>query len=387
MLKSVKKLLINFILMFLTFGFCIVLFEIIMNVVSPESSGYFTLIPKTTITMLPDSSIFPGIHGASVFKTNKYGIRGREITAMDTLKILTVGGSTTECLYLDQSETWQTLLENKMNENIFQKKVWVGNIGKSGLTSFDNFIQLKFSFSNLPKIDVLMVMVGINDMLAFIAKDKKNAFIHDNEIIRDSIVPKVFARYPKSGALSIIKNSRLYRLVRNVYVQIKFNDVIQNDSGKVYNKWRANKKKSKRIIDHPPDLRVGLDEYEKNIDSIITIMTNRVKKIIFLSQASIWRSDLTKYEINLLWMGGKGDYQKTPGQEYYSVNVLGHCIELFNNKLKEICLRRNVELIDICQNIPKDTSAFYDDVHFNENGARILANLLFSQIKNIHYSK
>ena len=369
--------------MFLTLGFCVVLFEIFMNVVSPESSGYFTLIPKTTITMLPDPSIFPGIHGASVFKTNKYGIRGREITAMDTLKILTVGGSTTECLYLDQSETWQTLFENKMNENIFQKKVWVGNIGKSGLTSFDNFIQLKFSYSNLPQIDVLMVMVGINDMFAFIAKDKKNAFIHDNEIIRDSIVPKVFARYPKSGAFSIIKNSRLYRLVKNVYVQIKFNDVIQNDSGKIYNKWRANKKNSKRIIDHPPDLRVALDEYERNIDSIITIMNNRVKKIIFLSQASIWRSDLTEYETNLLWMGGKGDYQKTSGKEYYSVNVLGHCIELYNNKLKEICLRRNVELIDICQNIPKDTSAFYDDVHFNENGAKLIADRIYSNlIKN-----
>src|SRR3989339_1653451 len=114
MLKSVKEFAINFLLMFLTLGFCIVLFEIIMNVVSPESSGYFTLIPQTTITMLPDSSIFPGIHGVSVFKTNKYGIRGREITAMDTLKILTVGGSTTECLYLDQSETWQALLEEKM---------------------------------------------------------------------------------------------------------------------------------------------------------------------------------------------------------------------------------------------------------------------------------
>ena len=46
-------------------------------------------------------------------------------------RILTLGGSSTECLVLDQTEAWPQLLQDRLNEtNKYQ--VWVGNAGQSG---------------------------------------------------------------------------------------------------------------------------------------------------------------------------------------------------------------------------------------------------------------
>jgi hypothetical protein len=52
----------------------------------------------------PDPALLPGISGDSRFDVDSDGIRGDEMPRGDAYRILAVGGSTTECLYLDQEE-------------------------------------------------------------------------------------------------------------------------------------------------------------------------------------------------------------------------------------------------------------------------------------------
>jgi hypothetical protein len=46
---------------------------------------------------------------------------------------------------------------------------------------------------------------------------------------------------------------------------------------------------------------------------------------------------------------------------------------IYNEKLKEVCHQRGVECLDLDSKLAKNTDIFYDDVHFNENGARAVA--------------
>ena len=45
-------------------------------------------------------------------------------------------------------------------------------------------------------------------------------------------------------------------------------------------------------------------------------------------------------------------------------------MELFNDEMRAIAKDLNVALYDVAEALPKASSHFYDDVHFNERGAR-----------------
>lgn len=86
------------------------------------------------------STVLPGISEAGGFHTNSEGIRGDEFASEQKYRILAVGGSTTECLYLDDKEAWPYLLQTKISQSK-DAPIWVGSIGYGaattlGITSF-----------------------------------------------------------------------------------------------------------------------------------------------------------------------------------------------------------------------------------------------------------
>jgi len=82
---------------------------------------------------------------------------------------------------------------------------------------------------------------------------------------------------------------------------------------------------------------------------------------------------------SLLWLGGVDDFQNETGKPYYSVDALYEGIEKYNNVLLKICKVRKVECVDLSE-LEKDKTVFYDDVHFNESGARKVATVLAQHI-------
>lgn len=48
----------------------------------------------------------------------------------------------------------------------------------------------------------------------------------------------------------------------------------------------------------------------------------------------------------------------------------------YNETLSKVCRAQHVECIDLASLLPKDTSVFYDDIHFNEEGADKVAEIL-----------
>ena len=110
----------------------------------------------------------PGIEGESRFTVNSLGIRGPELPPREAAyRILCVGGSTTECLYLDDTESWPHLLMEMLSQQRYRQPVWVGNIGMSGYSTVHH---LKFlSEDDLRKqIDCVLFMVGANDFGTFL---------------------------------------------------------------------------------------------------------------------------------------------------------------------------------------------------------------------------
>ena len=69
---------------------------------------------------------------------------------------------------------------------------------------------------------------------------------------------------------------------------------------------------------------------------------------------------------------------------YYSPAALAKGLEAYNARLLDICRRRGAECVDLASMLAKDTSVFYDDLHFNESGARKVAAVLASYLAAEH---
>jgi hypothetical protein len=76
----------------------------------------------------------------------------------------------------------------------------------------------------------------------------------------------------------------------------------------------------------------------------------------------------------LFWLGDdrKGNY--------FKVEALGHGLAQYNHRLREACARNDVICIEL-ESLNDRPELFYDEYHFNEAGAREVAELL---AKSLH---
>jgi hypothetical protein len=75
-------------------------------------------------------------------------------------------------------------------------------------------------------------------------------------------------------------------------------------------------------------------------------------------------------------MGGIGAFQREPGCAYYSPAALAEGLARFNAELAAVAGERGRVLLDLARELDGEPSSFYDDVHFNEAGARRVASFL-----------
>ncbi len=299
--------------------------------------------------------IMPGVSPNGRFYTNSYGIRGDEFNKRQRYRVLTLGGSTTEFLYIDQQKSWPYILQKELTR-YYGYPVWVGNIGKSGLSTKGNLLELRHLLPQYPKVDLIIALIGFNDFqieLGGIRLANERKSQEEQEDI-------VFAMHPKRSLSGPRQNK---------------SGIIEDEAGKWYLAARNARRNARQILDELPDLSSALIQYEKNLNEIIDIAKNSSSRIIFLTQPFIWHKGLTEAEQQLLWFG----FANVEGV-YYSVDVLNRGLMAFNQKLMEVCQKRGIECIDIERLLPKNTSVFYDDVHFNESGCEQVAAIIYDYL-------
>ena len=343
---------------------------------------YFVWRPYLHKAFQPKSEAMLGIEGESHFIINSQGLRGDEFSPDDDYRILAIGGSTTECLYVDQSEAWPHLLQDMLNENNRGLHTWIGNVGRAGLTAREHVLEMEFLLPQYPDLDAVILLAGINDFnLRLEQGDTYQPDYMNAPGSRQTLMSRTFAVYPKRDRdlLPYYQQSAVWRLAdRFQQAQSKIDAAeeveFQDENGGVFNRRRAQRKNA-AIREKLPDLSAALDEYSQNLNTIVDIADAHDVRLILVTQPFLWRGDLTKEEEDLLWWGWG------PGREYfYSVEALIDGLSAYNERVQQICRQRQVECIDLANTLPQDTTVFFDDVHFTERGneqvARFVADYL-----------
>lgn len=365
-----------------------------LRILMPAPKVYRMLLPGKR-EFQPDSRFIHGITGTASYAVNEQGIRGRDFGPDSAeYRILLVGGSTTECGLLDDSENWGTIAERDLGVTGDGRRVWVGNVGRSGLTSRDHAVTVKYLLAQYPRIDVVVVLLGVNDLTAALRQagsyrsptplsdpaaeriQVRNAFAMSPGGFREMLTPDLVpVRTPWH------KRAHLYQLGRRARVGWQARKVVSGRGGADIGGWRANRQSASRIIDSLPDLMRPLADYRASLEAIVAEARKRNTEVVFMTQPALWKDKMTPAEERLIWLGGTGRFQEEPGHAYYSIPALAKAMDRYNAEGLAVCRAAGLACLDLASRIPRDTSMFYDDVHFTEAGAAAVGHSLAAHLR------
>jgi lysophospholipase L1-like esterase len=344
------------------------LLEGALRVLAP--SRFFVWPPGLAVTFEPDPVVLPGVSGDSSFRTNSEGMRGREPPREESYRILAVGGSTTECLYLDQEEAWPRLLEHQLEAG--GRRVFVGNVGMGGRASRDHRLQLEKLLPQHPEIQAVIALMGINDLQQRLERELRPSGPFGPSDYRHAfmVVPDVWLTPPGAPAWS---RTRIAGLLRSFWTPPPPSSLVQDRAGRFYQGLRARRAAAPRQA-LLPDLSSALDEYRANLEAMADFARARGVRLVFMTQPVLWRARLPGTAEALLWFGWSGS------GEYYDTDQLAEAMARYNGVVRDVCAERGLSCIDLADALPRSTSMFYDDCHFTERGARVTAALVAERL-------
>jgi lysophospholipase L1-like esterase len=309
--------------------------------------------PATVSIFHPQPDVMPGIEGSeSLFTTNSLGLRGPELPTRDSAyRILCVGGSTTECPYIDDSHSWPWRVMQALNQRPHGRPVWIGNAGMSGFSTVEHLAFLESS-SMVSEMDCLMFMVGVNDLCRSLSKNSTA----EEERKAASLAPL----WTRSNILGLVRR----RWQATQYDRIALEDVM----GAVY-VVRRERRQAAILHDELPDLNPDLQEYAARIRVLIETCRRKGVRPVFMTQPMLWSNHLSSHAQSLLWLGwiDRGNY--------CTAKSLSDGIGKYNATLQDTCEQLGVECIDLSP-LNGQESLFFDDCHFNDAGSAAVATLL-----------
>lgn len=328
--------------------------------------GHFIWQPGTHLTFHPAPGRMPGVEGTSKFTINADGLRG-EVLSDDRYNILCLGGSTTECAFLDDSEAWPQLLQEQLNAAAGTPRYRVVNGGRSGLSMRHHVLQARILTEEHPEIDAVIVLTGVNDLLHHL--DRGLPTTTPDEVRREA-----FLQFPDSAHRPFL-NSRILYLIGQLNAEEKPVPVahVQDDAGKIYDKWRRHRQQAEADSNFVAEPVAPALLHLRGLEELSELRKSRDIDLLLLTQPVMWHPWISKYRRQYFWMGGTGDYQSEPGHAYYSVEALAKAMTAMNENLRADARNLSLTVFDIAQPLSGDTTVFYDDCHFNEHGARQMA--------------
>ena len=295
------------------------------------------------------------------FSRNSLGFRGPEKPIPDSgwITILTIGGSTTACTFLSDSCTWPFRLSQKLQA--IHKNTWLNNAGIDGHSSFGHILLLRDHVISL-KPQYAIFLMGINDT----ETDESDEFDQMTE-------KKISTRSLKSFIKSLLNFSELGRTAFTFYhvslaykkglyhKEIRLNDLMENQLPDSVISGRLNKQVA------------FLKGYKQRTDSIISMCLSAGIQPIFMTQPSLfgdYKDPVTGVNMKNKWIN-----QKDADNSLLQEKIL----EKYNDVLRADSSR--IKVIDLAALMPKNSLYYYDFIHFTNQGAEKVAEILANELQ------
>ena len=314
-----------------------------------------------------------GVAPRGRFTINSLGLRGGE-PRHDLPRILCVGGSTTECFYLDDDKSWPALLEQELTRAGHPAQAM--NAGRSGLVAADHALLLE-SLPEANDADCWVVLCGVNDLghqLRGLYADSVARSFERTFVYRRPGLAHAWRRPWQRNLLLVERLEQVRHRVKAAfrdadYVVAQDTEVVQDPEGK----WIARERERRSAAETSaelPRLEPWLDEYERQLTRIIAASRASGKRLVLLTQPVLWQSPMPP-DLDALCLGGEAVAGGRVSNEKRAA-----AMGAYNERMRAVARREGVECVDLAKALPRSLDSFYDDCHFNESGARRVAREL-----------
>jgi len=305
-------------------------------------ADYHRRLARTTYRLDPSPWAMPGVSQPAEMVINPDGLRGHDLPeTRHDYRIVCVGGGTTECLYLDDSETWPALLSQGLREEL-QEPVSVDSAGHSGYASREHAKFIERS-NLLTQIDCLVVMVGPDDVLQrLVGTIPVRPRVTQTRLF--SLLADAMGRQSEPGLFADFHGVGLVQARQKLYERQRHFDVDQ-----------------------------ALAEFESQIRRIIRVAQQRKVRLVFVAAPVLWDDVLDERAQKVLRYARILD--KPNPDDWVQPRRCRELADLFNERLFVACREAECEVVDLTFLSALDL-LFHDDIHFNEAGCRELARPL-----------
>lgn len=346
-------------LMFAGAGFIIlILSEIVLRFISPPSV-FSPRLPLRPLTRMELHTNLRGVSPVTTYSTNRWGFRGDEPPSAwkEYHTLLAIGGSTTQCFYLDDRKTWPFLFQKRLEKD--HPKVWVGNGGLSGHSTRGNIL---FMDKVIPKIkpEMVLLLVGANDLAISINEGGKLRN-HPED-------PAASQRGQHSILTTPLAHSRLVQILY-LWKKVLLDKVVVDHTSRHSNFAMVPLTVPETPL--PEDLREllpQLDEFRENLKKIIQQARSHHVKIVLMTQPYL-------FEDTPDWEKIRGSYYWTNETDKFVLSgaTFWKLLNIYNQTTLEVCRSEQIPCYDLASAIPHRPTYFYDEVHFTERGAKLVA--------------
>lgn len=346
----------------------LVVLEIIQWTILPAPDPLRRRPGPVVFQLQTDGRLLPGISGETRFTTESHGLRYPQEIAIPkpagVYRVFCVGGSTTECTYLDDNDAWPARAEALLRERPGLEHIEVINAGFSGLTALENRQQIEQQLFEFEP-DAIVLMAGMNDHIRRLS---------------------VAAGETRSWHRSLVEHSMTAR--RLVVLFRRWRDTQDSDGtyaldpkGEVYQTLRAEcaatpVAKDSAAFEALPD---PIPEFRAQLIAIADTCRNRRVSLILATHPNIYSPDLPPETLGLLWMRAMIQVDGTQAPMAWHVSE----IKKINDCVRSIAAERNLPLIDADALLEKSSRCYYDDCHLNVNGSRSLAESVAEKLSVI----
>ena len=268
-----------------------------------------------------DRAIVPGVSGTKTVTFNQLGLRGpMPPDHGPAYKIVAIGGSTTQCAILDDSEEWPHLLMDYMKASQDTRPVWVGNAGVPAFNTVHHLVLMQW-LPGVLHIDMVVFLIGVNDLAASLAFEgaPTQALAERDAGFQRGLPPGTHwrSRYP------FFERLRLFLLIRKACRNL-FRRFRSPGSRYMSDLVAFRERRTASPVIPLPDLSTGLREYRARVLSLASQCQYLEVRCLFLAQPTMWRDDLSPREQSLLWAGDVGRQESPKGVCFSGRSGVGH---------------------------------------------------------------
>ncbi len=295
---------------------------------------------------------------------NSLGFRGAEPPADfgRYLTIITIGGSTTYCYMLSDGKTWPAELGDHLG-NSFQG-VWINNAGLLGNSTFAHILLMEEMVVKLqPK--VVLFLVGLNDN----AHAKESLSEWDLENVRGRIIfssARGFLRSVCAYSEVVALGVNLYRIYAGYRAILIHRHIDPTRVGYL----KVPRELEERYVARSSEPYI--QSYETRLKRLIDISRQAGIEPVFITEPLLVGpavDDITKVDLAAI----KVDETRNGAMWWES-------LEVYNDVTRKVGHEKNVLVIDLAREMPKSSRYFWDYCHYTNEGAQVVAGIVYRSL-------